>query len=113
MGSVYKIFGNNVYKYRKMHNLTQQQLADLVEVTPSYIGLIENGKTSTSFQIIEMLTQALGVKVAALFEESEDDIEYAKESTIEYNPQTAKLYLELKQLLQKYEQNMVPGKNKS
>lgn len=113
MGSVYKIFGNNVYKYRKMHNLTQQQLADLVEVTPSYIGLIENGKTSTSFQIIEMLTQALGVKVSALFEESEDDIEYAKESTIEYNPQTAKLYLELKQLLQKYEQNMVPGKNKS
>ena len=113
MGSVYRIFGNNVYKYRKMHNLTQQQLADLVEVTPSYIGLIENGKTSTSFQIIEMLTQALGVKVSALFEESEDDIEYAKESTIEYNPQTAKLYLELKQLLQKYEQNMVPGKNKS
>ena len=112
MGSVYKIFGNNVYKYRKMHNLTQQQLADLVEVTPSYIGLIENGKTSTSFQIIEMLTQALGVKVSALFEESEEDTDCAKENSVEYNPQTVKMYLELKHLLQKYEQDMFPGKNK-
>lgn len=112
MGSVYRIFGNNVYKYRKMHNLTQQQLADLVEVTPSYIGLIENGKTSTSFQIIEMLSQALGVKVSALFEEAEDNTDCVKESNVEYNPQTAKMYLELKQLLQKYEQNLFPGKNK-
>ena len=110
MGSVYKIFGSNVHKYRKKQKMTQQQLAELVEVTPSYIGLIENGKTSTSFQIIEMLSQALCVKVADLFDESDCDDCCLKESESEYNPQTAKMYLELKQLLQKYEQSVFPKK---
>ena len=108
MANVYKLFGSNVYKYRKKQKLTQQQLAELVEVTPSYIGLIENGKTSTSFQIIEMLSQALCVKVSALFEEPETDGTCVKESNTEYNPQVAKMYLELKQLLQKYEQIAFP-----
>ena len=110
MGSVYKIFATNVYKYRKKLKLTQQQLAELVEVTPSYIGLIENGKTSTSFQIIEMLAQALGVKVSALFEESETDSSCVKESEMDYNPQVAKMYLELRQILQKYEKSVFPKK---
>lgn len=74
---VYDIVASNIKKYRKMANLTQEQLADKTLYTPEYIRRIEypNGKKSFTIQSVHEISIALGVPMYKLFEtkkESDD-----------------------------------------
>ncbi len=62
-----KELGNKVKKLREQRGLTQQQLADRIRVTSTYIGFIEQGQRNPSINTADKLARVLGVKLSDLF----------------------------------------------
>ena len=54
-----EIIGNNVFKARKIRNLSQEQFAEMINIEPSALSKIENGKSYPSQQTIENIIYAL------------------------------------------------------
>ncbi|MDR2179712.1 MAG: LexA family transcriptional regulator [Synergistaceae bacterium] len=50
-----------IKQYRKSHNLTQHQLAALINVSREYLGGIENGKKGPSYHFLRCLLDATGL----------------------------------------------------
>ena len=64
-----KIFGNNLKKYRLKRKMTQEQLAELIDVSVQYISRLETGKHSPSLSTVEDLSWALNIRPFQFFEE--------------------------------------------
>lgn len=62
-----KSIGENVKKIRKQRGLTQEQLADKVRVTPTYIGFIEQSQRNPSIKTADKIARALKVGIEELF----------------------------------------------
>jgi len=60
-------FGANVRNHRKARGLTQEELAERVELSMETIGKIERGVAAPSFDTAEKLALALDVPPLALF----------------------------------------------
>lgn len=71
----YDVFRKNIKYYRKKNNLTQEKLAELSNVSESYIKEIESNKefTNVTLTIIFKLSKALGVSVEKLFKITFDE----------------------------------------
>jgi len=71
------IFGANLKYYRKKKNLSQEELAEQVEITPKHLSTIETGAVFVSADLLERFTKKLEVSASALFytveEKSIDD----------------------------------------
>lgn len=69
---VYSFVGKNIKKYRKMKGLTQDQLAEIVNYSPSFIANIESS-THQSFSLgaLWRIATALGVGIHELCYDSE------------------------------------------
>lgn len=73
-----EIIGNNVFKARKIRNLSQEQFAEMINIEPSALSKIENGKSYPSQQTLENIICALKIKPDVLFKTEEKiDIEKA------------------------------------
>ena len=68
-----RVIAKNVKKYRKLNNLTQEVLAEMAEVSNTYIANIECGQTWISDKTLEKIASALRIDEYLLFipEESE------------------------------------------
>ena len=66
------ILGKNVKYHRYRKNLTQERLAEILEVSPNYVGRLERGQHSPSLDKIERIAKALGIKALELFLERDD-----------------------------------------
>lgn len=62
-----KKFGARIAVLRKKRNLTQEQLADLVDLHRTYIGFIEQGKRNPSIANINHIAKVLRVSLHELF----------------------------------------------
>jgi len=60
---------NNIKKYRKVKNLTIEELANILEVDYSQIGRMERGVINPNISIVFDIADALGIKASQLFEE--------------------------------------------
>jgi transcriptional regulator with XRE-family HTH domain len=60
-------FGRRVRLLRKQRGLTQEELGRRTELDHKYIGNIERGERTPSFEGMARLAQALGVEVYELF----------------------------------------------
>lgn len=65
MGSQEQI-GKNIKKAREEKGLTQEELAQKVEVHVSYISRIERGVVNPSIEVIENIAKVLKVKSSAI-----------------------------------------------
>jgi transcriptional regulator with XRE-family HTH domain len=65
--SIKAIFGSNVKYYRKQKRLSQEELAEKVDITPKHLSTIETGMTFVSAELLEKLTEYLQVSASALF----------------------------------------------
>lgn len=54
--------GQKIRKLRNKKNLTQVELAVIVNISPVYLGFIENGRRRPSLKTLEKLARALKVK---------------------------------------------------
>lgn len=65
---VKKLFGLKIREYRKRKELTQAQLAELVNIDNKHISSIELGKNFPSAELIGRFSEALGIEPKELFE---------------------------------------------
>lgn len=56
----------NVRAYRKVHDFSQEELADLCELHRTYIGSVEREERNVSLSTLEVLSRAFGISVAEL-----------------------------------------------
>nr|MBQ8253310.1 helix-turn-helix transcriptional regulator [Lachnospiraceae bacterium] len=61
-----EIVGSNVRLARVRNNLTQEQLAEMADISSSYLSAIERGKQSVSLEYMNRIADALRVPVANL-----------------------------------------------
>lgn len=62
----YAALGKNIKKYRNLANLTQGQLAELVDCSDSHIGQIENARGIPSLATVAGIANALDIGVDQL-----------------------------------------------
>jgi len=58
--------GDRVRQARKAAGHSQEQLAERVKVNRSYLSLIENGKSSPTFDFLEKIADGLGMRLEDL-----------------------------------------------
>lgn len=56
-----KDVGNRIREVRKSKRLSQNELSEMIKVTPSYMSDIENGKVNISLDVFMRVTEALQV----------------------------------------------------
>lgn len=59
--------GKNIQKYRKLNSITQERLAELIEVEINSISSIERGKYFPSSDNLVKISEALNVSLSDLF----------------------------------------------
>lgn len=64
--------GNKIQKYRLENNLTQDELADLIDSSQTYLSEVEAGKHRLFFDTVVAITQALKISVDKLIADFED-----------------------------------------
>lgn len=60
--------GENLRKYRLESNLTQEQLAELVGIHPTYVGKLESGKNNPSVKMLYKITRAMNINLCDIFD---------------------------------------------
>ena len=60
--------GKNLKKYRLDNNLTQEQLAEIVGIHPTYVGKLEAGKNNPSVKMLFRISRALKIKLSDVFD---------------------------------------------
>ncbi len=66
METIQNIVGANIRYYRRLNNLTQEELAERVDVSSPYIGYLERGQKSPSLELLIRLAAALNIEPALL-----------------------------------------------
>ena len=61
------IFGNNLRNLRKKQHLTQEKLAEVLDISTKQIGDIESGKSFTTGQMMDNITKFFNVSHDELF----------------------------------------------
>lgn len=65
---ILSMLGENLKKYRIDANLTQEQLAEIVGIHPTYVGKLEGGKNNPSVKMLYKITRALNIKFCDIFD---------------------------------------------
>lgn len=67
----YDIVRKNIKKYRMIEGITQQELADRIDVTMHYVSQIESGTKNKYFTLIVIgrIADALNIDIRKLFDE--------------------------------------------
>ena len=70
MTKLQECLASNLKLFRKMRHMTQEQLAEKAGTSTTYIGTIEIGQKFPSKNMIEKISNALGVESIQLFQTS-------------------------------------------
>jgi transcriptional regulator with XRE-family HTH domain len=60
-GDLQRVLGQNLRSYRQGQQLSQEALADVLEVHRTYLGAIERGEKNVSLRSLERLAGRLGL----------------------------------------------------
>ena len=61
------IFGENVKYYRKKAGLSQEQLAEKLDISPNHLSVIETGGKFVTYKLLEKMIYIFNIMPAALF----------------------------------------------
>lgn len=64
--------GARIKKARLQQNLTQEQLAELLDISVSYVSLIERGSRNATVETLLAIADVLNVSLASLLQDSTD-----------------------------------------
>ncbi len=62
-----KVLGKKIQKKRNERGLTQEELADKVNVSRAYIGYIEQGRNTPSLEVVEKIARVLRTPISSFF----------------------------------------------
>jgi transcriptional regulator with XRE-family HTH domain len=93
--------GARILQARKIAGLSQEQLADRIDVNRSYLSLVENGKSSPTFEFLE--------KIAAGIEINVEDLVIGQQISglVTVDPEQGPIYDGLSELLHDSEQMLL------
>ena len=80
MSDIAKSVGKRLRSYRQEQRISQERLAELAGLHPTYIGQVERGEKNLTIESLEKITGALQVPMASVFErieERKDESSYA------------------------------------
>lgn len=63
-----QLIGKNIQKFRKNKNLSQNQLAELLDISREHLAKIETAKRCISLKLLFKLSEKLGVSEKDLFD---------------------------------------------
>jgi transcriptional regulator with XRE-family HTH domain len=64
-----EIFAKNLKEYRRKSGLTQEKLAEKVDVSTHHIGMIELARSFPTLDLVERIADALDIEIYRLFME--------------------------------------------
>lgn len=70
---ILNLLANNIKYYRVKMKISQEKLAELAELHPTYISNIEQGKRNLSLQNVYQIAKAFDMSVSDLLKEIKDD----------------------------------------
>ena len=73
METIQNLVGINIRYYRRLKNLTQEELAEKVDVSSPYIGYLERGQKSPSLELLNRIACALNIEPALLLSSQNDE----------------------------------------
>ena len=99
----YKKLGENIRLYRKKRGMTQEQLAEKVNLSTVYIGYVENGKKQIGLQALVNVANALeasvdeliGTKSSAFYGEPKFDLKRSEKQKYELADKITKAVIEI------------------
>jgi transcriptional regulator with XRE-family HTH domain len=65
-------FGRKLRSIRKRRGMTQEQFAELLDISIDFLSLVERGQNAPSFESIESFSITLGIPVRDFFDFSSD-----------------------------------------
>ncbi|MDO5437815.1 MAG: helix-turn-helix transcriptional regulator [bacterium] len=60
-------FGRRIRELRRERRLTQSQLAEMIDLSTNFIGMVERGERNTSIDKIFKIARALNLTMAEFF----------------------------------------------
>lgn len=72
--------GNRIRFYRRQRHLSQEDLAELCDFHPTYIGQLERGEKNATLETVNRLSRGLGISLNELLKDI-DAIDAAPNST--------------------------------
>lgn len=98
--------GSNIQAARERADYTQEQLSEMLGLTPNHLSAIERGVSGASLETIEKLCQLFGVSADYLFFGNEEKSGFADEIAAQlsrvkpvYHPQIKKIHTAVIELL--------------
>ncbi len=76
MQEIIRTFADKMYKYRKEVGLTQEELAEMLDLDNSYVSLLERGARVPSIITLGRIAKVFGVKPYDLLVVTPDDDKY-------------------------------------
>ncbi|MBI5206785.1 MAG: helix-turn-helix transcriptional regulator [Candidatus Firestonebacteria bacterium] len=73
MAGIEEKIGKNIYNIRKAKGLTQNDVAEVAELSNDYISLIERAKRHPSIHILNRISKGLGVQLSDLINVGEHE----------------------------------------
>ena len=62
-----KIWANNIVYFRLKNGWSQEDFAEILKTTPTYVSGLENAKRNTRIDYVDQIANALNVSVEQLF----------------------------------------------
>lgn len=69
-----QVLGRNIRYYRFKNNYTQERLAELLDISTTYMSDIECGKRNVSLDIIERISALFEIKYSDLFRSQKEEL---------------------------------------
>jgi len=63
-----KLFGKRLRAFRKERDMTQEEFAELLNISVDFLSLVERGLNAPSFESIEVFSITLGIPVRDFFD---------------------------------------------
>ena len=101
------IVGQRIRNYRVQKHLSQEQLSELADCHPTYIGQLERGEKNATLESIQKIANALNITLSQLFEkieETQNDESIPLKSYEFFSSKTIKEQKYLYQLLQEIDE---------
>ena len=68
MATLRKQFGKKLRSIRKRRDMTQEEFAELLDISVDFLSLVERGLNAPSFESIEAFSITLGIPVRDFFD---------------------------------------------
>jgi transcriptional regulator with XRE-family HTH domain len=65
------IIGEKIHRERLSHGWTQEELAEKIDMNPSFLGQVERGLKAASFDTLERLSRIFGMEVVDLLKKDD------------------------------------------